>query len=164
MRISTVAMQRLAINSILNQQSELSRTQLQVSTGNRIINPSDDPRGTPWMKKEKPFKSVMSNKWTNFTSGGELGTTTGVKSHGIYASKVDVTTDEQNQSTYSAADYGYGNDSQEAPPPPAPPAQQQFDPNMYGYGTGYEPAPAPYTDPNYTYPYGGYGYGAGGYY
>ena len=125
---------------------------------------ADDPRGTPWMKKEKPFKSVMSNKWTNFTSGGELGTTTGVKSHGIYASKVDVTTDEQNQSTYSAADYGYGNDSQEVPPPPAPPAQQQFDPNMYGYGTGYEPAPAPYTDPNYTYPYGGYGYGAGGYY
>jgi flagellar hook-associated protein 3 FlgL len=46
MRISTVAMQRLAINSILNQQSELSRTQLQVSTGNRIINPSDDPLGT----------------------------------------------------------------------------------------------------------------------
>ena len=39
MRISTVAMQRLAINSILNQQSELSRTQLQLSTGNRIINP-----------------------------------------------------------------------------------------------------------------------------
>ena len=46
MRISTVAMQRLAINSILNQQSELSRTQLQMSTGNRIINPSDDPLGT----------------------------------------------------------------------------------------------------------------------
>lgn len=46
MRISTVAMQRLAINSILNQQSELSRTQLQLSTGNRILNPSDDPLGT----------------------------------------------------------------------------------------------------------------------
>ncbi len=46
MRISTVAMQRLAINSILNQQSELSRTQLQIATGNRIINPSDDPLGT----------------------------------------------------------------------------------------------------------------------
>ncbi len=46
MRISTVAMQRLAINSILNQQNELSRTQLQVSTGQRIINPSDDPLGT----------------------------------------------------------------------------------------------------------------------
>ena len=46
MRISTVAMQRLAINSILNQQSELSQTQLQLSTGKRIINPSDDPLGT----------------------------------------------------------------------------------------------------------------------
>jgi len=46
MRISTVAMQRLAINSILNQQSELARTQMQVSTGNRIIDPSDDPLGT----------------------------------------------------------------------------------------------------------------------
>lgn len=46
MRISTAAMQRLAINSILSQQGELSRTQLQIATGNRIVNPSDDPFGT----------------------------------------------------------------------------------------------------------------------
>ena len=46
MRISTVAMQRLAINSILNQQTELANTQMQVSTGNRILKPSDDPLAT----------------------------------------------------------------------------------------------------------------------
>ncbi len=46
MRISTAAMQRMAINAILNQQSALNQTQLQISTGNRIINPSDDPLGT----------------------------------------------------------------------------------------------------------------------
>lgn len=39
-------MQRMAINSILSQQGELSRTQLQIATGNRIVNPSDDPFGT----------------------------------------------------------------------------------------------------------------------
>lgn len=46
MRISTTAMQRLAINAILNQQQTLSQTQLQVSTGRRILNPADDPLGT----------------------------------------------------------------------------------------------------------------------
>ncbi len=46
MRISTGAMQRLAINAILNQQSELSRTQMQIATGNRIQNPADDPLAT----------------------------------------------------------------------------------------------------------------------
>lgn len=46
MRISTAAMQRLAINAILDQQSNLSRTQLQVATGNRIVEPSDDPFGS----------------------------------------------------------------------------------------------------------------------
>ncbi|MGE0623987.1 MAG: flagellar hook-associated protein FlgL [Pseudomonadales bacterium] len=46
MRISTIAMQRLAINAILEQQRSLSQTQLQVSTGKRIINPSDDPLGS----------------------------------------------------------------------------------------------------------------------
>ncbi len=43
MRISTNQMQLNAVNSILDQQSKLSHTQMQVATGKRIVNPSDDP-------------------------------------------------------------------------------------------------------------------------
>ncbi len=43
MRISTNQMQLSAINSVLDQQSKLNHTQMQVATGKRIINPSDDP-------------------------------------------------------------------------------------------------------------------------
>lgn len=46
MRISTTALQQQAVNAILNQQTELARTQLQVASGQRIINPSDDPVGS----------------------------------------------------------------------------------------------------------------------
>lgn len=45
MRISTSMMQQLGINAILNEQSKLSQTQLQLSTGQRILTPSDDPAG-----------------------------------------------------------------------------------------------------------------------
>lgn len=43
MRISTSQMQMTAINAILDQQSALSKTQLQVATGKRVVTPSDDP-------------------------------------------------------------------------------------------------------------------------
>jgi flagellar hook-associated protein 3 FlgL len=43
MRISTNQMQLSAVNSILDQQSKLSHTQMQVATGKRIVKPSDDP-------------------------------------------------------------------------------------------------------------------------
>jgi len=46
MRISTQMMQRLAVDSIVDKQSILSRTQLQVASGKRILAPSDDPTGT----------------------------------------------------------------------------------------------------------------------
>ncbi len=45
MRISTLQMFRQGINSILNQQTEVVRTQNQLSTGKRIVSPSDDPTG-----------------------------------------------------------------------------------------------------------------------
>jgi len=126
--------------------------------------PSTDPRGAPWSRKEKPFKSVMSNKWTNFTAGGELGTTTGLSTHGIYTSKVEVKHDASGEYSYQASDYGYGYEQppqppQQAPPPPPPPPQQQFDPSMYGYGTEY-PAPDPYAAPVAFAPAPPYHYGA----
>ncbi len=43
MRISTSLAQQLGVNAILNQQSKLSKTQNQLSTGLRINTPSDDP-------------------------------------------------------------------------------------------------------------------------
>jgi flagellar hook-associated protein 3 FlgL len=43
MRISTSWAQQTAVNSILDQQSRLQRTQMQLSTGKKMLTPSDDP-------------------------------------------------------------------------------------------------------------------------
>jgi len=43
MRISTHQIQAAAISAIVNQQADLSRTQQQLSSGRRILSPSDDP-------------------------------------------------------------------------------------------------------------------------
>lgn len=45
MRISTFWMQQSAVNAMLDQQSQVAHTQLQVATGKRILSPSDDPAG-----------------------------------------------------------------------------------------------------------------------
>lgn len=46
MRISTAYIFDQNLSAMLNQQSALGKTQLQVSTGNRILSPSDDPAGS----------------------------------------------------------------------------------------------------------------------
>jgi len=46
MRISTSHIFNQNLTSMLNQQTELSRTQQQLATGKRILNPSDDPAGS----------------------------------------------------------------------------------------------------------------------
>ncbi|MCX4187361.1 flagellar hook-associated protein FlgL [Methylophaga sp. OBS4] len=43
MRISTNQIQQQSVNAMLRQQSELVKTQLQISTGERLQSPSDDP-------------------------------------------------------------------------------------------------------------------------
>ncbi|MCV6605989.1 MAG: flagellar hook-associated protein FlgL [Porticoccaceae bacterium] len=45
MRLSTSQIFQQGINAILDQQAKLSKTQLQISTGQRINTPSDDPGG-----------------------------------------------------------------------------------------------------------------------
>jgi len=45
MRISTFWMQQSAVNAMLDQQAQVAHTQLEVSTGRRILSPSDDPAG-----------------------------------------------------------------------------------------------------------------------
>lgn len=44
-RISTQMMYQRAVTAMLDQQSRLGNTQLQISTGKRILTPSDDPAG-----------------------------------------------------------------------------------------------------------------------
>lgn len=43
MRISTVWSQQLGLNSILDQQAKLNRTQLHLATGKKILTPAEDP-------------------------------------------------------------------------------------------------------------------------
>lgn len=45
MRVSTSQLQRRAVDLMINQQAQLSRTQQQVATGKRIVDPADDPAG-----------------------------------------------------------------------------------------------------------------------
>ena len=45
MRVSTTQFQHTAVEAMLERQSALSKTQLQVATGRRILRPSDDPAG-----------------------------------------------------------------------------------------------------------------------
>lgn len=45
MRISTSWAQQTAVNSMLDQQSRLQQTQMQLSTGKKILTPADDPVG-----------------------------------------------------------------------------------------------------------------------
>ena len=46
MRVSTTLMQFRATNAIIERESALSKTQMQIATGRRIVSPSDDPVGT----------------------------------------------------------------------------------------------------------------------
>ena len=43
MRISTVLSQQLGLNALLKQQEQLSKTQLQIASGLRVLTPADDP-------------------------------------------------------------------------------------------------------------------------
>ncbi len=46
MRVSTTLMSQISVSAMLEQQKKLSDTQLQVSTGKRLLSPSDDPYGS----------------------------------------------------------------------------------------------------------------------
>ena len=46
MRVSTTLMQFRATNAIIDRESALSKTQMQLATGRKILTPSDDPVGT----------------------------------------------------------------------------------------------------------------------
>ncbi len=65
MRISTGLMQRLAVNAIIDRQADLSRTQLQLASGQRIMTPSDDPTGTTQVFKFNEQKAKVEQYQLN---------------------------------------------------------------------------------------------------
>lgn len=83
MRISTGQLHQTAIDSMLLRQSELSKTQLQVATGKRVVKPSDDPVASASSLSLKQSKAVTERYQVNADAararlGIEEGTLTGV--------------------------------------------------------------------------------------
>jgi len=65
MRVSTSYIFDQNLTAMLNQQTELAKTQLQVSTGKRILNPSDDPAGSVQILNLQREFSVTEQYLTN---------------------------------------------------------------------------------------------------
>ena len=65
MRISTSMLFRLGGERIGQQQSEMLRTQAQLSTGRRILSPSDDPIGAGQILHETQAKAIADQYTTN---------------------------------------------------------------------------------------------------
>jgi len=43
MRISTVSMQQQGVNAMMDKQVDLSKTEMQLATGRKVLRPSDNP-------------------------------------------------------------------------------------------------------------------------
>jgi flagellar hook-associated protein 3 FlgL len=65
MRISTNQMQQQGVNSMLEQQALLAKTQLQVSTGKRILTPADDPAAASQVLSLMQEKEVTGQYQSN---------------------------------------------------------------------------------------------------
>ncbi|HIA08606.1 MAG TPA: flagellar hook-associated protein 3 [Chromatiaceae bacterium] len=65
MRISTNLLQQLGINSILDRQVDVSKTQLQISSGKSILTPSDDPAGSARILGLNAFIGTLEQYQTN---------------------------------------------------------------------------------------------------
>jgi flagellar hook-associated protein 3 FlgL len=70
MRVSTAYMFDQNLSAMLNKQAELGKTQLQVSTGNRILNPSDDPAGSVQILNLQREVSLSEQYLSNATKAG----------------------------------------------------------------------------------------------
>ena len=68
MRISSNQMQQVAINSMLEQQSKLSKVQEQVATGKKISKPSDDPVAASKVVKLNDIIKTADQYQANITS------------------------------------------------------------------------------------------------
>lgn len=74
MRISTSWMQQSAINDILDNQSAMANTQQHISSGKRILNPSDDPVGAAQVLSLQHVEAANQQYQRNIDSAsGRLG-------------------------------------------------------------------------------------------
>ena len=71
MRMSTSMLSSLSVNAILEQQSALSKTQDQISTGKRVNTPADDPVAATQIAQ---LTSTQS-QYTQYASNGQTATT-----------------------------------------------------------------------------------------
>ncbi|MCW8917935.1 MAG: flagellar hook-associated protein FlgL [Gammaproteobacteria bacterium] len=65
MRISTRSFQAMGVNSMLDQQVKLSKTQNQLSTGKRILVPSDDPVATSQLMQLRQTENTVKQYQAN---------------------------------------------------------------------------------------------------
>ena len=88
MRVSTALMSMFSLDSMLNQQHGLSRTQLQISTGRRILTPADDPFGssrgldlgeTVAINEQYSLNAVFAANRLKFEEGVLQGMNTGLQ-------------------------------------------------------------------------------------
>ncbi|MCC6301902.1 MAG: flagellar hook-associated protein FlgL [Gammaproteobacteria bacterium] len=68
MRVSTNQINLIATKSILDQQTRVARTQEQLSTGKRILSPSDDPSGTAALIGYRQSLDTIAQYQENITS------------------------------------------------------------------------------------------------
>ncbi|MDX1695658.1 MAG: flagellar hook-associated protein FlgL [Ketobacteraceae bacterium] len=86
MRISTNQSYSSALNSMLDQQAKLSRTQLKISEGKRILKPSDDPIGSGIALNLK--QQIASAK--QFNKNGQVAETSLQVTESSLASVTDI--------------------------------------------------------------------------
>lgn len=69
MRLSTMLINRLGINAILDQQAKVSKTNLQVSTGKRVLTPADDPAAAGKILNLNEAREIT----TQYATNGKVG-------------------------------------------------------------------------------------------
>lgn len=105
MNISTNMFQYLSTNAILDQQTKLNNTQLQIATGNRMLVASDDPAASARVLDLKETLSVNDQFKSNMdtlTSRGQMEDTTLTSIWGTLQTAHDLALQGMNDSTLSA--------------------------------------------------------------
>ena len=86
MPLSTSMFQNLAVQAMLDSQAKLSKTQLQVSTGRRILSPADDPSASAQILELSQGKSMAGQ----YQENGNVATARLQLEEGILANVTNV--------------------------------------------------------------------------
>jgi flagellar hook-associated protein 3 FlgL len=71
MRISTNQIYQNGVNGILDQQAQLSKTQIQMSTGKKVVTPSDNPAGAAQILQLQHSIDLTNTYQSNITSANQ---------------------------------------------------------------------------------------------